>query len=228
MASPSRAVRLRRQVHADGVPWRDIAARVRHFTADRPALATAEGRLRVATWNVGLERAGPGLLLRDILTGKDAQVAAAVLPGFRFNPLDTTTGTTHNIDPGEKGVMADYRRVFWMWDKKFRFTVDVMAVGLPETALTAFQNYPFFKKIDGVLDGSVKQTQTAAGIRRVLDLWLAEGERLEVGTLYRTPDRRYTLNKVSNAINNFSPITRESLSNTTYGGRVAKSLLAAS
>ncbi len=35
-------------------------------------------RLRVATWNIGLERAGPGLLLRDILAGDDPQVAAAV------------------------------------------------------------------------------------------------------------------------------------------------------
>jgi hypothetical protein len=173
--------------------------------------------------HVSFATAGFGSVFPETATG--AQVAAAVLPGFRFNPLDTTTGTTHNIDPGEKGVMADYRRVFWMWDKKFRFTVDVMAVGLPEAALTAFQNHPFFKKVDGALDGSARQTQTAAGIRRVLDLWLAEGERLEVGTVYRTTDRRYTLKKVSNAINNFSPITRESLANTTYGGRVAKSYL---
>lgn len=179
--------------------------------------ASAEGG------NVSFATVGFGSVFPEAATG--TQVAAAVLPGFRFNPLDTTTGTTHNIDPGEKGVMADYRRVFWIWDKKFRFTVDVMAVGLPEAALTAFQNHPFFKKVDGVLDGSEKQTQTAAGIRRVLDLWLAEGERLEVGTVYRTTDRRYTLKKVSNAINNFSPITRESLSNTTYGGRVAKSYL---
>jgi hypothetical protein len=173
--------------------------------------------------NVSFATAGFGSVFPATATG--AQVAAAVLPGFHFNPLESTTGTTHNIDPGEKGVMADYRRVFWMWDKKFRFTVDVMAVGLPEAALTAFQNYPFFKMVDGVLDGSAKQTQTAAGIRRVLDLWLTEGELLEVGTVYRTPDRRYTLKKISNAINNFSPITRESLSNTTYGGRVAKSYL---
>jgi hypothetical protein len=173
--------------------------------------------------NVSFATAGFGSVFPETATG--AQVAAAVLPGFHFNPLESTTGTTHNIDPGEKGVMADYRRVFWIWDKKFRFTVDVMAVGLPEAALNAFQNYPFFKMVDGVLDGSAKQTQTAAGIRRVLDLWLAEGERLEVGTVYRTPDRRYTLKKISNAINNFSPITRESLSNTTYSGRVAKSYL---
>jgi hypothetical protein len=37
----------------------------------------AEG-LRVATWHADLTRAGPGLLLRDILTEEDAQVAAAV------------------------------------------------------------------------------------------------------------------------------------------------------
>lgn len=32
--------------------------------------------LRVATWNVGLDRAGPGLLLQDIVTGDDPQIAA--------------------------------------------------------------------------------------------------------------------------------------------------------
>lgn len=34
--------------------------------------------MRIATWNVGLERDGPGLLLRDILGEKDAQVPAVV------------------------------------------------------------------------------------------------------------------------------------------------------
>ncbi|MGQ0565864.1 MAG: endonuclease/exonuclease/phosphatase family protein [Gemmobacter sp.] len=37
----------------------------------------AEG-LRLATWNAELGRAGPGLLLRDILKGDDPQIAAAV------------------------------------------------------------------------------------------------------------------------------------------------------
>ena len=34
--------------------------------------------LRVATWNAALGRRGPGLLLRDILRGEDAQIAAAL------------------------------------------------------------------------------------------------------------------------------------------------------
>lgn len=34
--------------------------------------------MRVATWNIGLERDGPGLLLRDITGGQDAQVLASV------------------------------------------------------------------------------------------------------------------------------------------------------
>jgi hypothetical protein len=54
--------------------------------------------LRIATWNVGLERPGPGLLLRDIDRGGDPQVAAIrriiialdadilVLTGFDHDP----------------------------------------------------------------------------------------------------------------------------------------------
>ena len=38
-----------------------------------PALADT---LRVATWNVGLDRKGPGILLRDILRGEDPQIDA--------------------------------------------------------------------------------------------------------------------------------------------------------
>lgn len=34
--------------------------------------------LRIATWNVGFERDGPGLLLRDLLRGDDPQVGAAL------------------------------------------------------------------------------------------------------------------------------------------------------
>ena len=42
-----------------------------------PAMVLAEG-LRVATWNVSLDRKGPGLLVRDLARGDDPQVAAAV------------------------------------------------------------------------------------------------------------------------------------------------------
>ncbi|MBY0395175.1 MAG: endonuclease/exonuclease/phosphatase family protein, partial [Thermoleophilia bacterium] len=44
-----------------------------------PAAArdAAAETLRVATWNAGLTREGPGLLLRDILSGSDPQIAAA-------------------------------------------------------------------------------------------------------------------------------------------------------
>jgi len=40
--------------------------------------ASAAETIRIATLNAGLVRAGPGLLLRDILSGKDAQVASMV------------------------------------------------------------------------------------------------------------------------------------------------------
>ena len=38
----------------------------------------AQDRLRIATFNTELKRDGPGLLLRDISRGKDAQLAAVV------------------------------------------------------------------------------------------------------------------------------------------------------
>lgn len=42
------------------------------------AVVALPDTLRIATWNAGLEREGPGLLLRDIASGRDAQVGAAV------------------------------------------------------------------------------------------------------------------------------------------------------
>ena len=41
------------------------------------AAATAQDRLRVATWHVELSRDGPGLLLRDIASQKDPEIEAA-------------------------------------------------------------------------------------------------------------------------------------------------------
>jgi hypothetical protein len=157
-------------------------------------------------------------------SGTLAQVMAATCPGFHFKPLDTTIGTFHNIDPADAGSMSSYRRVFWLWDKKFRFKVNVSGVGLPSAALSALSRHPYFKTIGGAQDGNTAVAQQAApGVYTVLDLWLAETERLEVGTIYRSPDRRHTLKEVTSAINNFSTISFRSLQNTSYGGRAAKS-----
>lgn len=40
-------------------------------------MAAAEG-LRIATWNVALDRTGPGLLVQDLIKGEDPQIAAVV------------------------------------------------------------------------------------------------------------------------------------------------------
>lgn len=44
----------------------------------QPGFAQDPASLRIATYNAALGRKGPGLLLRDILSGKDAQIAAVV------------------------------------------------------------------------------------------------------------------------------------------------------
>jgi hypothetical protein len=188
---------------------------------DQLALVTfttnsSEGR------NVAFATTGFQSVVPETATG--AQVAASLLPGFHFNPLDTTTGTNHNIDPDEQGAMSSYRRVFWLWEKKFRFKVDVNAVGLPDTALTAVTALPYFRTIGGRHDSrnSVLPPQVAAGIQPVLNIWLAEGEPLEVGTIYRTPDRRYTLSGVQTAMNNFANIGFQTIGNASYDGKAAK------
>jgi endonuclease/exonuclease/phosphatase family protein len=48
-------------------------------------IAQAE-TIRVATYNVGLNRKGPGLLARDLLRGEDAQIAAVVAVIARVKP----------------------------------------------------------------------------------------------------------------------------------------------
>jgi len=188
---------------------------------DQLALGTfttnsSEGR------NVAFATTGFQSVVPETATG--AQVAASLLPGFHFNPLDTTTGTTHNIDPDEQGAISSYRRVFWLWEKKFRFKVDVNAVGLPDAALTAVTALPYFRTIGGRHDSrnSVLPPQVAAGIQPVLNIWLAEGEPLEVGTIYRTPDRRYTLSGVQTAMNNFANIGFQTIGNASYDGKAAK------
>lgn len=68
----------------------------------------ANGLLRIATWNVGLERAGPGLLLRDILTGDDVQVLAAVqvLVALDADAV-LLTGFDHDHGLAALGAFAD-------------------------------------------------------------------------------------------------------------------------
>jgi len=70
-----------------------------------PAHGSLAENLRLALWNVGLERRGPGLLLRDIEGGKDAQVAAVldVLAGLDADII-VLTGVDH--DPGLHALAA--------------------------------------------------------------------------------------------------------------------------
>ncbi|MFZ9856683.1 MAG: hypothetical protein ACO3I0_16345, partial [Limisphaerales bacterium] len=67
---------------------------------------------------------------------------------------------------------------------------------------------PYFQTDLTTVDGAPKAM--GGGASDVLTLWLDEGERLTVGTLYRTPDRRFTLSSL-NALTLFSGITLETL-----------------
>lgn len=71
------------------------------------ATAGAE-TLRVATWNVGLERTGPGLLVRDLDRGEDPQIAA-VLRVLVALDADVILLTAFDYDRGgvALGLLAD-------------------------------------------------------------------------------------------------------------------------
>ena len=61
--------------------------------------------VRVATWNSQLSRAGPGLLLRDILRGEDAQVEMAIAQVAHIS-ADILLLLNFDFDAGGKSVTA--------------------------------------------------------------------------------------------------------------------------
>ncbi len=69
--------------------------------------ASAE-TLRIATWNVGLNRSGPGLLVQDLAEGKDAQIAA-ILRVLAQLDADVILLTSVDYDRGgvALGLLAD-------------------------------------------------------------------------------------------------------------------------
>jgi hypothetical protein len=72
------------------------------------ASAAAADTLRLATWDASLSRRGPGLLLQDILSGRDAQVEAAlrVIAALDADVL-LLTGMDWDLDLVALGALAD-------------------------------------------------------------------------------------------------------------------------
>ncbi|MFU8778496.1 MAG: endonuclease/exonuclease/phosphatase family protein [Roseovarius sp.] len=63
------------------------------------ALPARSDTLRLASWNTDLERAGPGLLLRDLRGGGDAQIAAIVQVLAQTRPdVLTLQGVDYDLD----------------------------------------------------------------------------------------------------------------------------------
>ena len=72
------------------------------------ALPAAAETLRIATYNVELNRAGPGLLLRDVQKGEDPQIAAVVRAIAALNAdVLVLTGFDYDLDQVALGAFAD-------------------------------------------------------------------------------------------------------------------------
>lgn len=65
-------------------------------------MAAQAETIRIATWQVELSREGPGLLLRDLLRGEDAQIAAAITV---LRALDADIILLTDVDY-DRGLMA--------------------------------------------------------------------------------------------------------------------------
>jgi hypothetical protein len=74
------------------------------------ALPASADPLRIATWNIGLERPGPGLLLQDIDRGTDPDIAAAIAVLVRLD-ADIVVLTGMDYDPALLALQALARRL---------------------------------------------------------------------------------------------------------------------
>lgn len=69
------------------------------------AVPAGSEQLRIATWNIAMTRKGPGLLLRDMMRGKDAQIAAAVQVIAALD-ADVLVLTAFDYDRGDMALDA--------------------------------------------------------------------------------------------------------------------------
>lgn len=74
------------------------------------ARPSAAETLRLATWNIGLERPGPGLLLQDIEAGTDPDITAAITVMVRLD-ADILVLTGMDYDPALLALRALSRRL---------------------------------------------------------------------------------------------------------------------
>ncbi|MEN8831752.1 MAG: endonuclease/exonuclease/phosphatase family protein [Pacificibacter sp.] len=73
-----------------------------------PLWAHAQDVVRVATWNVEMSRKGPGVLLHNILSGTDAQVAAAIAHIQNLHPdVLLLTGIDTDFEGHTIGAFVD-------------------------------------------------------------------------------------------------------------------------
>ena len=163
--------------------------------------------------------AGFGPQFREGATGDE--MVAAVFPGFEFKAVPVSTASQASIESALQGALSNWRRVYWGTETKFNMHVDVTSLDAAAAALSAVAVLPFYTSAGATTLGSAKQT-TGPGTLASLDFLVTEGEDLTIGTAYRTPDRRYTLAGFQSALNQFSPISMDSVDDGALSGQAAR------
>ncbi|MFM7101926.1 MAG: LamG-like jellyroll fold domain-containing protein, partial [Verrucomicrobiota bacterium] len=150
---------------------------------------------------------------------------AAIQPGFRLGLTSIEGGQdTVRIHSSGTGPLHDWRRVFWGWDKSFQFKIGVICAEKAGTA--GVSKLPYFagEVAEANVDARTNNIPNSFGdgVVPVFERWLKEGERLTVGTVYRTPDRLYTLSGISGAFNLFADIQLDGLVDGFRPGGVSR------
>ncbi|MFM1770653.1 MAG: hypothetical protein RJA22_3182 [Verrucomicrobiota bacterium] len=147
-----------------------------------------------------------------------SNMLAAVQPGFQLGLVLDSGTTTVTIPANGKAPLNDWRRVFWGWNKQFQFKVSVSCQDA--AGLAAVARLPFFAgNSNPTNSGSASLGQ---GVVDVLSEWLNEGAPLTVGTVYRTPDRRYTLSGLNGNVNLFGSISLDDFLDGSRTGAVSR------
>ncbi len=148
----------------------------------------------------------------------------ALFPGFQY--AETAGSGANSVtfvlpSNDHQFPVTDWTRIFWRWEKQFRLDVNVAASDASRLAEVAA--FPYLSG-DHNVDGSTTQSSgnLGQGVVTVLQEWVAEGDQITVGTIYRTDDRSLTLNGVLGQLNSFGVVTTDSLVDGLHRSKVSR------
>ena len=144
-----------------------------------------------------------------------------LLPGFLAGFESSFGQNSVGIPQEARTPLNDWRRVFWLWEKQHR--MEIYVTSDDPGGIDAVRRLPYLGggvQVDGASAGG--SSTIGQDVIKALDVWVGDGLPLWVGTVYRTPDRRFMLSSISGNLNLFGEISTKTLQDGTYRGAVSR------